>query len=1086
MLSYGHVFISYARVDSVQAHRVRHDLETAGFSAWIDEAEIHAGSVFTGELEKGIANAAAVAVVLTAASAASEWVRRETLFSINRKVPVIPLCFADATTPIHLEGLQFIDFQSSYQAGMEKLEERLPELLSNTFQNIVEARKSLLAAQQRSPSPERFQDAINALTEEIGGWEDRIGRQRSRVDAGLQLERERSFQEMQARRSVHVERVVGPRPPDAGDYFKDRVAKLNDMGRLLEKPATPVVSVTGRSGIGKTALAVKVIGDLEKNKWPHTAQGPVVHGIAYLATGVSTGISLEQIFLHCSRMMADPSLEAVWKSATIGLEEKISMLLDRTCIGRYILLLDHVDDLLDQSSRIAEPQLSRFLELTLARQSGLHVITTSREQISFPDPRRAMFGRYERVSLGEGLPLEQAIELLREMDPQGDLRLASANDHSLEEIVKITHGIPRALQLFASILENDPFLSAEQLRDTFMDSKDVVRELVQDNYSRLDDEERLVMVGLTVFQRAVTVLAVDYLLQEFGPGLDVPAIIRRLVRTHTVTVDRVTQEIALHPVDRDWICSLQRNAPQPSAFPTLAALNRRAASYYQQKRFPSAEWTGLEHVEPQWNQIQHLFAAGDFAEALAVLDEIDQDYLEIWGYYQRVIHIRERIAPHVAGRSVMENLARLGRLHALAGDLTRARGLFEEALGIARQLADAWDESLLLWRLGSCAHDLGEGARARALYQQALAIAQMTGDPLYEGMQLYGLGRCARAEYKLDEAVSRFEDSMRKLAAARDHPVQGRRPPVRPDYLIAHALNNLGLCHRARGEPGPARKKYELALVSMQQIHDRGGQAYVMTNLASLDRMEGSPEEAMRLCREALDIYVNIQDRWGEASTYRIMGALESDLGRAEQATQYHEQALRLSQATGNRTGTGITQVNMAMSALRAGRYGEAVAGARNALDTLEAAAAVRYQSHAAVVLAWGLLLDGRPREAQEVARTDDGVRETGPCRVAALGAIAMRQNAMAEAERMFRDTLTAMDAQSALAAICGYRYLRAWTQAGLALSSGGSMDEPLELYRTALRICAAPGVLDEQRAYLAAFGTQRKLDPIAQLLAAP
>jgi TIR domain len=56
MLSYGHVFISYARQDLAQAHRVYHDLEASGFPAWIDE--IRAGSVFTGELEKGIANAA--------------------------------------------------------------------------------------------------------------------------------------------------------------------------------------------------------------------------------------------------------------------------------------------------------------------------------------------------------------------------------------------------------------------------------------------------------------------------------------------------------------------------------------------------------------------------------------------------------------------------------------------------------------------------------------------------------------------------------------------------------------------------------------------------------------------------------------------------------------------------------------------------------------------------------------------------------------------------------------------------------------------------------------------------------------------
>ena len=48
---------------------------------------------------------------------------------------------------------------------------------------------------------------------------------------------------------------------------------------------------------------------------------------------------------------------------------------------------------------------------------------------------------------------------MRQMDPQGNLGLAS--DNSLEEIVRITYGIRRALQLYVSLLSQNPYLSGE-------------------------------------------------------------------------------------------------------------------------------------------------------------------------------------------------------------------------------------------------------------------------------------------------------------------------------------------------------------------------------------------------------------------------------------------------------------------------------------------------------------------------------------------------------------------------------------------------------------------------------------------------
>jgi len=104
------------------------------------------------------------------------------------------------------------------------------------------------------------------------------------------------------------------------------------------------------------------------------------------------------------------------------------------------------------------------------------------------------------------------------MDPQGELGLAEANDAMLGEIVAMAHGVPRALQLFASLLTNDPFLSIQQLHKTFYDAEDVVEELVEENYLRLDNNAQLVLLALAVFRRAVKLLPSISCSRSLSPG----------------------------------------------------------------------------------------------------------------------------------------------------------------------------------------------------------------------------------------------------------------------------------------------------------------------------------------------------------------------------------------------------------------------------------------------------------------------------------------------------------------------------------------------------------------------------------------
>lgn len=1082
----GHVFISYSRSDKENAQRLHKDLDGSGIPVWIDEHNIHPGIDFDAEINRGIINASALVVLLTPMSIHSIQVKSEYLYALNRLIPVVPLLFQHCEIPRMLEPFQRIDFVERYETGLAALRRCLWTLPQRHLEHFQEIRSALLAAQAESHEPERFQDKIDTVTEMIGGWHDRIERHEIRVDSGLRKERQQMAEESRLRRNLSAERIVGTRLQDVSEFFKNRVSTLETIGRQLEKSTTKIISITGRAGIGKSALASKLLADLEHNKWPHTSEGPAVDGIAYLSMSIGAGVSLEQIFLKCARSIGDPSIEDYWKSVSMNLDEKISYLLSGTTNGIYIILLDNIDRLLDQSSLLIESQLCRFLELAQSQQNNLRVIITSREQIRLQGTDHCDLRHYFVVRLTDGLPNEEAMEFLREMDPQGELGLAKANDATLMEIVAMTHSVPRALQLFASILANDPFLSMQQLIRTFFDAEDVVNELVEENYLRLDNNARLVLLALAVFKRAVTVVAVDFLLQEFVPGLDVLAIIRRLTRAQTVTVDRVTNQIALNEVDRDWIHSLYRNRGSEGNFPTLMDLNRRAAAYYRQQRHPQQERRGIEDVRQELYEIEHLINATDYGEALAVTKEIDPA-LEMWGYYDHVIELREALSGHLTDSEFMNNLFRLGRLYALLGQIDKARGYFREALGIATRSGNRWAESYLLGRLGSCAYDLGELQEARSRYDEALSVAREVGDPLCEGMNLYGLGRCHRGSFEVQLAISRFEEALRKLREIGDSPHKGWQDGIQSQYLVAHSLNNLGLCYRVICDIGSAKQYYQQALEVMSRIDDRGGKAYVMTNVATLERILGNLAEALSLCRQALDIYCDIKDRWGEGSVLRNIGSLYSDIGDSEKASDYHQKALVINQAVNNQKGTAITLLNIGLSCLRDERKQEAINYSQQSFDLFRSIGAVRYESYAAAQLSWSLLVDGHLSEAMETAQRAYmyKVNETEYYALAALGTVALRQHRMKDAEEAFLGVLERTEKQLLLTDRPHQtEYVRGYAQSGLMLACNTPISEAIQTYVRARESCAAPGILVEQRVLLTAFGEDvPRLRPIKGIL---
>lgn len=954
--------------------------------------------------------------------------------------------------------------KAAFMIPARELIEAWPELAEHSLEagslkHLQMQLARLEEAQRQAADPSRFQPQIDALRERIAAWDGRIERQRERIAEGLEAQRQQMTEERARRREKMRLRVVGQPPLDVADYFKDRQRDLQKLGQLLAEPTTRLVSVLGHGGMGKTALACKVLQDLERHRWPYTDKEVPADGIVYLSTRTA-GISLERLFLDCAKLLGgerQERLNAVWPNPQLGTEEKITRLLEALSEGRYVILLDNLEDLLDDHGKLIDDDLRLFFEQGLTASHGAQLLVTSRVALVF---RREVMRFDQQVKLLEGLPVEDGVTLLRELDPNGDYGLRDAPEEKLAEAVELTHGVPRALEVLAGILANDPLAMLDEVMETFYEQEDVVQALIEENYKRLDREARRVIEALAVFRRPVPPLAVDYLLEPFAPGLDVPGILRRLTRTNIVSVDRAAKTVTLHPIDQDYAYSQLPEEDETESDYTRQALERRAADYYVQLRTPPETWRSIDDLEPQLAEFEHRVRAEDYDEAYRVLEPIDFDYLYLWGHYARLVEMQEKLLGRLTDPSSRANTLRcLGRAYHSLGQFEQAIGLYQEALAIARKIGDRYREGINLGRLGSAYHDLGESERAIKFLRESLTITREIGDYREEGIQLGYLARAHRALGQIDRAIVLYEEALAIIRKIGDRREEGG------------LLGRLGTAYRDLGQVRQALKLREQALIIAREIGDRREEGVQLGSLGRDYKDLGKVERAIKFLKESLTIACEIGDRRREGINLGHLGDAYRALGQVERAIKVYERALTIARKMGDRRREGVQR----------GRLGDAyraLGQIRQAIGLCEVALSISCEigdrwgeSYQSLRLGKALLADRELYEAsQHCQRARDlGMPRTSHQAVLVLGIVLLYQrdlvagesfaDAAARCRAMLDETASLYVPSYALAAalvgqaVCNPRWAEEGERAEL-------LTPALAEYRRALEITAAPGVV--------------------------
>lgn len=686
-------------------------------------------------------------------------------------------------------------------------------------------------------------------------------------------------------------RVVNHRPPIILCNFKDREEELSQLLAYLRDSRITLVSIVGQAGIGKTALICKAFAELEKDGMVMLGDpSQDIDGIVYLDMHPASTF-LDHLFKSAVELLSleeTIDLRNYWKIEDIGLGERMHFLLSKLKDGTYFFVIDNFESVLDPDGQILNEEVRIFTEAVLTTESKMHIVVISRERLTISP---ILSQKFRRLWINRGIPYDLAAEYLRDLDPNGDFGIRDAPHDVLLDAARKVYGIPRALETIASIMSADLNITlSELLEDRRLFSGRVVENLVSESYHKLEGEEKLALNVLAVFDRPVEFVAVAYVLNGIYPDMNVAVFLKWLVNRHFIVFDRNTRLYGIHPL-------IQLYAYTHMSLVERKDYEVRAAEFYLGLRLPQSSWNGIENLNPQLLEFQHLVNAELYNRAANLLDDIEDDYLRIWGHYRLILEMRKQLNGKLTKELELINREKLGRTYSQLGEHRKGMEQLESALELANQLSDPTSMGKILADLGLSHFSLSRYDTAIQYYNQALVLSDKAGDQITKAYILGYLGNVYRRFGQHEKSRQYFHEAL----------VIDRQT----GHLSSEArhLFDLGISSYFDRNYAEAKDYYDLALSIAQQIGHVRLQGYVLGNLGNIHLKLGNSVGAIDYYKEALAKNRQTGSQRSEARNLGGLGDAYFLLSEYQIALEYHQQAFDLATKTEDCDGECIWQV---------------------------------------------------------------------------------------------------------------------------------------------------------------------------------
>jgi tetratricopeptide (TPR) repeat protein len=623
--------------------------------------------------------------------------------------------------------------------------------------------------------------------------------------------------------------------------FVGRKKEIREIKRAIEDRRRPFIYIWGIGGVGKTALAAKVL-----EKVGDKVEGYVVIECNKESIGIGEILQKLHSFFIGRGTEGSTSLGNTLLYSTIPIEDRVNIMAQSTANNRYLFVFDNFEYLLTADRKsIADENLKTFF------YSIFHNNWRSLSKEPLEDKLKA----FETVG---GHP--KTIELLD------------------------SYTVKRPLK---DILE-DPEVK------TRLD-EELDRYFMGELYSSLNDEERSTLQRLCVFRSGFEMDAVT----KMGGSTQV---LDRLIELSLLQLEKVGDMITyrVHPVVREYVFARvdetekeklhikaaeyfkeKMEGEQQGTFDIQLALDIHFHLFHARKYEDAGDiveniWSILD----EWgmrdlakdllkNSIETLeghrkaWAMGNIA--LMLIDE---------GQYDDALSINEKtfkIFEDLGDKQNMANdLADQAMIHRLRGEYDKAIELQNKALAIRRKINHGEGIGLSLLELSILYQKKGDLKKAWDLCKEGLKILKKINYNVGIQKMIYQQGLILQDKRKYREAYDKYLEAL-KIAEK-----------ISFKFGIAGCSYQIGTLFSRTGQISEAIKYCYKALDYFRNLNDPDGISRVLHALGVIHTEQGQYQEALVKFQEAFEIMKNLnpEDAAGfQQNIDHVKTKLEGTLG---------------------------------------------------------------------------------------------------------------------------------------------------------------------------------------------------------------
>ncbi|MET8946073.1 BTAD domain-containing putative transcriptional regulator [Streptomyces sp. NPDC004542] len=673
-------------------------------------------------------------------------------------------------------------------------------------------------------------------------------------------------------------------PPDVADFVgRSRqvtwVTALLDQARDPARTAPPLAVISGRPGMGKTALAVHAA---------HRAAHLFPDGRLFLdlrafdTTPLSTADALARLL---RALGVDPEPAS-------GTDDLIGLYRTHLADRRILLVLDNAPHEARLRPLVPPGAGSAVLITSRRRLSALEGAV--RLDLSVPDP-------------GEALRLLTTVAYRTGTHPEpGDLA----------EIVALCGQLPLALRIAGARLAARPHWGPGQLVARLRDERRRLNELragdlevrtsLELGYAELDPPERRALRRLALMDLPDFAVWIAAPLLDLGTE-EAEEAVERLVDCHLIEVlgadgtgeNRYRIHDLVREHARERCLAEESPAERESAVRRLVSWWLTLADRAAVRGPGGVSWL-LPQSDPECRldpEVRDRLLSRPAAWFAA-----EQNCL-VAAVHHCAAHGMTRAARELAGALIASSAALYNQFDVWAQT-------HSVALDAVRREGDGEGEAWLLVGLGHLRYeqDRFEEAhacleRARGLFDEQTPTTGGAGGPPGDAARdalrgsataLVGIGTIRREQARFGEASEALGAALERYTALGD------------DAGLARTLYGIGYVHREQGRDDKARQALARSLELFRRVGDHQGEGLTLRSIALCDRARGALSDATALLDEALRIFICLGDSFGLMYAEQALAKVELRQGVLDRADQRLGRCLKVARERQDRFGEAL------------------------------------------------------------------------------------------------------------------------------------------------------------------------------------